>query len=419
MKNQKKDVVPTYSEKEKLRRWSISNRIMEEEGLDALIIYGDREASFPASYAPDVYFTNERPGAIVIFPKNEEPISVVSIITVVEDHIQASRRGSFGWVRPENMYVGKMGANVVEIMEDRKLDKCSIGIIGLAPYPPFYFDGAIPYNTWQYIVEGLPEATFTPVDHKFIEYTSVKSDEEIEVLKWSAAVGELMCDAMLRATKPGVGENEVYAAGITASAQHIGYTTELLMGSGPEFVGWGPPTWTFRPEKPRTIREGDVILTEVFNSFGFLETQHQPAIAVGKVHPDFELAAETARNSYEEGVKVLRDGVRFGEVVEAMRKPMRELKQSWQVHPLIHSMNPFGLIGAGERVAKFPELQNYGKVLPIPDVGTDTILKKGMTFAFEPNCGIGNRLVNLGGTVIVGEHEGIELNENSTRLMHA
>jgi len=148
MKNQRELIVPTYSQKEKLRRWNIANKIMEEEGLDALIVYGDREGAFPASYAPDVYFTNERPGAIVIFPKNEEPISVVSLITVVEDHIQASRTYSNGWVRPENMYVGKMGANVVEIIEDKNLDKSTIGIIGLAPYPPFYFDGAIPYNTW-------------------------------------------------------------------------------------------------------------------------------------------------------------------------------------------------------------------------------------------------------------------------------
>ena len=419
MKNQRELIVPTYSQNEKLRRWNIANRIMEEEALDVLIIYGDREGSFPASYAPDVYFTNERPGAIVIFPKNEEPISVVSLITVVEDHIQANRTYSNGWVRPENMYVGKMGANVVEIIEDKNLDKSSIGIIGIEPYPPFYFDGPIPYNTWQYILEDLPEATFTAVDSKFIEYTSVKSDEEIAVLKWSANVGEKMCDAMLKATKPGVRENEIYAAAIAACAANVGYTTVLLMGSGPEFVGWGPPTWTFRPEEPRIIQKGDVVLAEVFCSFGMLETQHQPAIAVGKIHPDFEKTANAARKSYEEGVKILREGITFREVVEAMRKPMRKIHDAWHVHPLIHSLNPFGLIGAGEGWPKLPEISYYGKVLPIPDVGMDTILRKGMVFAFEPNCAIGNRLINLGGTVIVGENEGIELNKNTTQLMHA
>ncbi|MBN2638397.1 MAG: M24 family metallopeptidase [Bacteroidales bacterium] len=417
---EKQWIVPTYSETERLRRWNIANRIMEEEELDALIIYGDREGSFPASYAPDVYFTNERPGAIVIFPKNGEPISVVSLITVVEDHIQSGRISSTqSWVRPENMYVGKMGANVVEIIEDRGLNKSAIGIIGLAPYPPFYFDGSMPYNTWQYIQEDLSEATFKFVDNKFMEYTSVKSEEEIAVLKWSANVGEKMCDAMLQATHPGVRENEIYAAAIATCAENVGYTTELLMGSGPEFVGWGPPVWTYRPEAPRVIEEGDVVLAEVFSSFGMLETQHQPAIAVGKVHPDFDKASVAARKSYEAGVEMLKEGVTFGDVVEAMRKPMRKIDNSWHVHPLVHSMNPFGLIGAGEGWPKLPEISAYAKVLPIPDVGLDTVLRKGMVFALEPNCAIGNRLINLGGTAIVGENIGIELNENSTNLMRA
>lgn len=419
MKKQTPLTVPKYSKNEKLRRWGIANRIMEEEELDALIIYGDREASFPASFAPDSYFTNERPGTIVIFPRHGEPISIVPLITAVEDHIQESHTHTKGWIRPENMYVGKMGANVVEIMEDRGLNKGTVGIIGLEPYPPFYFDGAIPFNTWQYLLEDLSNVTFKTVDTKFKEYTSVKSDEEIAVLKWSADVGEKMCDAMLNATHPGVRENEIYAAAIATAALNVGYTTELLMGSGPEFVGWGPPTWTFRPEEPRTVNEGDIVLAEVFNSFGMLETQHQPAIAVGKVHSDYERLADAARDSYEMGVAALTEGTSFGEVVEAMRKPMRKIKDSWHVHPLVHSMNPFGLIGAGEGWPKLPEIKNYGKVLPIPDVGLDTMLKKGMVFAFEPNCAVGNRLMNLGGTVIVGDQKGIELNHNTTHLMHA
>ncbi len=416
MENNKLNI-PTYSMKEKERRWKIANQIMEEENLDVLIIYGDRESSFPASYYPDAYFTNDRPGSIVIFPKDGEPISIVFLLTVVQDHIQAGFRNNHGWIKPENIFVGKMGSNVVEILEDKGLNKSSIGIIGLAPYPPFYFDGPMPYNTFQSMLEDMPEAELKHVDRRFFELTSVKSDEEIEVLKWSAGVGEKMCQAMLEATKPGVRENEIYAAAIAACAQNVGFTTQLLMGSGSEFIGWGPPTWTYRPEEPRIIQDGDVVLAEVFSSFGMLETQHQPTIAVGKVHSDFEKAADAARKSYKAGVKVLKDGVTFGEVVEAMKIPMREVENAWHVHPLIHSMNPFGLIGTGEKMANLPEFQNYGKILLIPGVGLETVLKKGMVFAFEPNCAIGKRVVNLGGTVIVGEDCGIELNKLTTEML--
>ena len=409
---------PAYSLSERNRRWNIANRLMEEEHVDALIVYGDREGAFPATFAPDAYFTNERPGSIVIFPKDKEPISVVFLVTSVEDHIQARYTNTQGWIHPENMYVGKMGTTIVQIIKDIGLKNGKFGVIGLESYPPYYFDGAMPYNTWQTILKELPNATFKPIGHKFFALTSVKSPEEIEVLKWSANVGEKMCQAMLEATRPGVSENEIYSAAMAACAKHVGFTTVILMGSGPEFVGWGLPAWTYRPELPRVIQEGDIVLAEVFSSFGMLETQHQPSIAVGNIHPDFEKAAVAARQSYENGVKVLREGIRFGDVVKAMNEPMREAG-GWHVHPIIHSISPFGLIGVGDEIARLPESKEYGKVMPIPSIGLDTELKAGMVFAFEPNCAIGKKVINLGGTVIVGADGGIELNHNSTRLMRA
>jgi len=408
--------IPTYSVAERDRRWNIARQIMADEGLDVMIVYGDREGAFPASFAPDAYLTNERPGSIVVFPRDDEPISIVILPTVVEDHIQERHTGNVGWVRPENMYVGKMGANVVEVLEDRGLDRSRIGVVGLEPYPPFYFDGPMPYNTWQTILEELPHASFKSVGKEFFRRTAVKSAEEIEVLKWSAAVGESMAQAMREVARPGIGEHEVYASAMEASARNVGFTTLMLLGSGPEFVGWGLPAWTYRPEAPRTIREGDVILAEVFSSFGMLETQHQPAIAVGEVHQDFERAAKAARASYERGVDSLRDGITFGEVVDAMKEPLREVS-GWQVHPIVHSITPFGLIGAGDETARLPEVADYGKVLQIPSLGADTVLKPGMVFALEPNCAIGNRVVNLGTTVVVGDEGGIALGDRTTQLM--
>ena len=411
-------MIPTYSTRERDRRWSLAHRLMEEEGVDALIVYAERENGFPGSFLPDNYFTNERPGNIVLFPKNAEPILFVFPTTVIEDHIQAAYTGHKSWIRPENMYVGKMGSKVVEIIEERGLEHSAFGVVGLEGYPPYHMDGPMPYNTFQTLTEDLPNATFKPVGSRLWELTAVKSDEELEVLKWSASVGESMCQSMLEAAAPGVRENEIYAAAMRACAEHVGFTTYMLLGSGAEFAGWGPPVWTYRPEEPRTIEAGDVIVGEVFASFGMLETQHQPSIAVGKVHADFERAAEMARKSYECGVQALRAGSTFGDVVAAMKAPTREL-DCWQVHPLVHSINPFGLIGVGDKMADLPEASRYGSVTKIPSIGLETVLEAGMVFAVEPNCAIGRRLVNLGGTVVVGATGGIELNQNTTRLMRA
>jgi len=408
--------VPTYSLAERDRRWALANRLMEAEGLDALLVYGDRELAFPAGFAPDTWFTNDRPGCIVILPKDREPIAVAFLPTVVEDHIQAARSGKTGWLRAENIHVGKMGSNVAQIRQDRELGKATIGVVGHEFYPPFYFDGAMPWNTWQSIVEDVPEARFRDVGSQFRELTAVKSEEELAVLRWSADVGEKMCAAMRDATAPGVPENDIYAAAMYTAHANLAFTTEILLGSGPDYVGWGPPAWTYRPEPPRVIEAGDVVLSEVFCSFGMLETQHQPAIAVGKVHADFDRAAEAARASYEAGVAALKTGNSFGDVVEAMKAPMATV-DAWHVHPLVHSMNPFGLIGTGDRMADLPEAGRYAQMFSIPTVGVEAELRPGMTFALEPNAAIGRRVVNLGGTVIVGQERGIELNEIATHLI--
>jgi Xaa-Pro aminopeptidase len=159
-------------------------------------------------------------------------------------------------------------------------------------------------------------------------------------------------------------------------------------------------------------------MAEVFSSRGMLETQHQPSVAVGVVHPDFERAAETARASYDAGLQALRPGRRFGEVVEAMQAPLKTAG-GHNVHPLIHSVNPYGLIcGFGEGFAQLPGAKPYGLTGRVPMFDAEFELQAGMTFSFEPSCMFGKRFVNLGGTVAVVKDKPLELNKIATRLMY-
>jgi Xaa-Pro dipeptidase len=97
-------------------------------------------------------------------------------------------------------------------------------VLGLDPNPPFYFDGPMPYNTWKTVLDNFPKARFEQVGKRFFELTAARSDEElVEVLKWSADVGEKMCEAMLEATQPGVTEADIYAAIVATCPQYIGF----------------------------------------------------------------------------------------------------------------------------------------------------------------------------------------------------
>jgi Xaa-Pro aminopeptidase len=390
---------------------------MDEKDLRALIVFGSREGAFPAPYSMDTFFTNDRPGAIVVFPRDDEPY-VLAFVLAANDHMQAMERGEAVWIRPDHFFGGAPnGHALVEVMKKLRLGQDRIGVLGLDPYPPFYFDGPMPYNTWKTVLDSFPNAAFEKVGERFFQLTAARSDEELAVLRWSANTGEAMCAAMRDATRPGVTEAEVYSAIVGACPRHVGFTAEILLGSGKEIVSFGPPTWNYRPQAPRVIEQGDIVAAEVFASLGMMETQHQPTVAVGKVHSDYELAAKVARASYEAGLDALRPGRTFGDVVTAMSKPLEEV-DGHPIHPLIHSINPFGLIcGFGKGFAKLPGAKRYALTAEVPMFGAEVPLQAGMTFSFEPSCLLGRRFVNLGGTVVVGEDAPVELNEISTRMM--
>jgi len=72
------------------------------------------------------------------------------------------------------------------------------------------------------------------------------------------------------------------------------------------------------------IEDGDIVTGEIFSLLGMLETQHEPTIAVGKAHPDYERAAEVARAASDAGLEALRPGSLIGEVVAAKLAPVKK-----------------------------------------------------------------------------------------------
>lgn len=419
MKNR---VIPSaFTLNERDRRWGLARQIMQANDLEVLMVYGDRESAAPAPFCIDHYFTNDRLGSVVLFHLDKAPVVVTFAPMMVADHMQAAMRGDMQWIAPEQIVVGKTGHNIAQVLIDLGVSsRANIGVIGLEPYPPFYFDGAMPFNTLTGIKKRLPNVNFVPVYKQFFQLASVKSEEELEHIKHAAMIGEAMSEAMRATAIPGNTEADIAAAVTSTCLSMGGFTAEILMGSGPEYIGWGQPAWQYRSQKPREIQEGDIVLTEIFALYGMYETQHQAAVAVGKVHPNIEKAAEISRECYEIGVEYLKEGVTFGEVVDKMEQPLLRSK-GWHVHPLIHSINPYGPIGFGTApgIESLPIAQKYRQLERLPNPGRELVLKAGMTFAFEPNCAFGYHLCNLGGTVVVGKEKGIELNKNSTYLMRA
>jgi Xaa-Pro dipeptidase len=390
-------------------------------------VYGEPEGAGVPHFAADNYFTNDRTGGVVLIPRDEPPQLFAPVHLMVGGHYEALRRGDDHWLEPGQFitHAGDLpagaargGAFIAACLRERGLATSAIGVIGLGA-AAFHPDGIIPAGTWRELTERLPAATLVPADAEFIALTRCLSDEERELVRWCGHAGEEMCAAIIDAMAAGVPENVPYAAGVAASLRTGAHNSGsvFVVAPGGESVEWGPPAWTYRAQPPRVLAEGDVVLAELFPVYGMREMQQQLTLAIGETHPDTDRAAAAARASYDAAIAVIRPGITFAEVVRAMYEPV-EAAGGWNLTPLIHTLNPLDAFSAcGLPGGQVPAIDRYGAVGGVPTVGGDLVLQAGMTFALEPNCVLGRRRVNVGGTVIVSEN-GVEEVNTLPRAMH-
>lgn len=411
--------VPRFSLAERDRRWDLANALMERRGLDALLVYGEHENAGATPVYFDTWFTNDRAGATVLMPRGGEPVVLVPMPLYLLDRLEAERRGHDVWVSTPSVRIGRDAGTLIAACRDLGLSRARIGVVGLDPHIPWHPEGVIPFGLMHGLRTELPGLEIVSVGSEFGMLLFQLSDEEAEVVRYAARIGDAMVEAMVETTRPGASEAAVYAAGTAAALSCGTVVPGMHLWSGSEYAASGPPAWSYRPEEARTIQDGDVLMAEVFCNFGMVATQHQVTIAVGEVHEDIERAALIANEAYRAGLDAFRPGAAFGDIAEAMLAPV-ETAGGYVRGPQIHALNP------GVALARIPAnslhvkgIEQYPGSPETPTMPADLVLAKGMTFAFEPSCGFERHLVTVGGTVIVGNDGAEELNPRTAQLLRA
>ncbi|GAB3464759.1 M24 family metallopeptidase [Streptomonospora sediminis] len=412
--------VPTFSMAERDRRWDLARAFMAREGLDALLVFGEHEDAGPAPFAFDTWFTNGRAGTTVVFPRDGDPISLLPMEMFARDHLESTRRGDTMWIPPQQVRSERGSRAVADTLREAGLAAGTIGVVGLEPYPPWHPEGILPYRMWDNILQEFPSAEFKPVAMALSRLIMPLGAEEVAAVRHSAGIGDAMARAMVETAAAGVSEAEVYAAGMAAGYARGTVPAAMHFWSGPDPLASGLPQWAYRPQAPRTLRDGDTISAEVFANFGGRHTQHQVTIAIGEPHADLVRAAGVARAAYDAGLEALRPGRTFGDVVAAVRGPL-EAADGWEFGPALHALNPaIALSGfpadAGRRI---PGADAYPPEGEHRTINAGLELEPGMTFAFEPNYAFGRHLAYIGGTVVIGEDRPIELNPYTAQILRA
>ncbi|MDB4444205.1 M24 family metallopeptidase [bacterium] len=406
---------PVLSEKERDRRWRRLRALMTDQGVECLVVFGlkSREQF-------DGYLTNDRTGGIAIFPLEGEITQLIGHPQDLVSHLVSDTRGEVSWVH--DVRAGVSGAALVEVLKEKGYERSDIGIVGLNIYDEQRVEGYVPYNTWEYVLKNLTHARFHEMSQAFAELVLVKSDEEMKLVRRAAEIAELAAETMMEVTRPGVSESEIYASLVYqlllhgANGNNVPKATPIILHSGPANPGWGPPIWLIRGQEPRIIQRGDLVQAEIFSRYGGLEAQVQMSVAIEPVDPVNRKCAEIARESYEAGLRLLRPGKTFGEVVDAMGEPV-ERAGAWHITPHIHTLNPLSWTGRkAVGMEKLPGIDKYKWKGPTKDVWADSVIPENTVWELEPNACLGMHRVNIGGTVILTEEGTVNLNVLPTEM---
>ena len=116
---------PTFSDQEMAKRHQAIHTLMDQEGVDALLVYGT------GRYSSDVYWLTDWPcsrEAYVLFQNGKEPVVLMQLF----NHFPMARVMSI--VKDVRWAGANSGNSVLELLRERGLESKKIGLVGAVPY---------------------------------------------------------------------------------------------------------------------------------------------------------------------------------------------------------------------------------------------------------------------------------------------
>lgn len=216
-------------------------------------------------------------------------------------------------------------------------------------------------------------------------FTRVKTPTELRSIRDS---GRMLATVLkLLSSNISTGMNTKYLANIAAQ--------ELKrLGGEPAFLGYQgfPDVICISvnneivhgiPSEDRIINEGDIVSLDFGVTYRGMITDSAISVIVGKaISPKHTALLVNTERSLMAGISVVRDGVKTGDIGEAIETELNR--------------NKYGIVrdlvghGVGDHVHEDPNIPNYGRR------NTGPVLLKGMTIAIEPMATLGKDRVYVG-----------------------
>ena len=301
----------SLSSNEMERRWSETRKRMEEESIDILLMQNDNQ--WMGGYVR--WFTDipARDGypITVIFPIDDEMTTITCggkppgdfgppawAMKGVKQRLTAPY---FRTLMYSNTYDAKLAVDVLKAKKAR-----TIGIVGKGMMPAIFYE---------HLKSGLPKATFVDATDLVDQIKVIKSDEEIAMIKRTAALQDEAMEYAKTIIRPGRRDFEILGD-VVHKVTSLGSEEQLVIGaSGPVGKPVRPRDRTFQN---RVVREGDqfTLLVEV-NGPGGMYTEISRIFCIGNVPAELEHAFEMAKEAQKVSLKLLKPGADPGEILRA------------------------------------------------------------------------------------------------------
>jgi len=244
------------------RRWTAARRIMGEAGLDAIVAQSVNNQSGCGYFR----WLTDNPNAgsnpqTVIFPAD-------GLMTVVQQGPFGRERATDGKTAPDRgigkrvfspsypsvQYTGGYDADLVA----KEIGKAGFKKIGIACPATWY------HSFGARLADRLKGMTIEDCTDAFDRVKSVKSAEEIEIVRRCCAIQDEVMRRVAGHIKPGMRDFEVYAWA-QYQCQLLGSEGGLFLGSSGTPTG-DPAAYRPRSQMGREIRKGDTFMLLVENS---------------------------------------------------------------------------------------------------------------------------------------------------------
>jgi len=290
----------------------------------------------------------------------------------------APNDGQTALAEEDVIYTDLVLDGVLDAMQRLEMESGSVGLIG---------GDVLPVDTYQNLAARLTNVEWTKAQHILVKLRSVKSPDEIELLRSASEVGSQALEAMMSAAEPNSTHGDIVAAGmaVLAPAGAALYNSFMASGRGGEnqqAVRRNFPTWGSNEPlaNGQWFRIG---LSGVLNGYYF-DLSRSKAIGA-PTNQQIELF-EAAIDIVEAAIAEIRPGVTAEAVAEAGLA-----KQTAMGYP-----NDGVFSGLGHGVG-------LGWDAPWLAAGDKTIIEPGMVLCIERTIRKNGYLGDFEETVVVTE----------------